>query len=537
MKLRMFSLKNIRPFKKLYAPKVADKSAVNTERIKIAENDYSCFDCRLRKNKFGLWDMYINGSGFDAGVKNGILTKELAYFQEDSFMKRIKELVPSKFYLKFLRLFVGLFNRNIALHVPEEYKKEIYGISLSASKDFNFVSKPYFRMLNYHAAHDIGHALQNMNMVYCTAFGIKGDKTINGEMIIGRNFDLYIGDDFALNKIVTFVNPDKGHKFVSIGWASMIGVISGMNEKGLTITYNSAKSAIPFSAKTPVSILARKILQYASNIDEAFQIAKEYKTFVSGAFFVSSASENRFVIIEKTTKDLDIYESDNDVLIQTNHFQSNKFKNTKLNLKNIEESSSLYRWERTQQLINRKQKHDIGTLAEMLRDQKGKNDENIGIGNEKALNQLIGHHSIIFKPQELKFWISTHPYQLGSYVAYDMMKAFDNSGEFSKEIIIEDQNIPEDSFMHSEDFRLFNGYRAETHRLEKLLKKKKHNITEEQINKYIKSNPEYYQTLFVAGKYYKSIGNKEKANQFFRDALTRQIPWLSDRKKIEGCID
>ncbi|MBS4012512.1 MAG: hypothetical protein KGZ97_01960 [Bacteroidetes bacterium] len=530
----MFSLKNIRPFKKFYPPRVADKSVINTKRKEIADNYFVCGDCKLKKNKFGLWDMYINVSGFEAGVKNGILTKELAYFQEDSFMKRIKELVPSTFYLKFLRMFVGIFNRNIALHVPDEYKKEIYGVSLSASPDFNFVSKPYFRMLNYHAAHDIGHALQNMNMVYCTAFGVKGDKTDDGKMLIGRNFDLYIGDDFALNKIVTFVNPDKGHKFVSIGWASMIGVISGMNEKGLTITYNSAKSAIPFSAKTPVSILARKILQYASNIDEAYQIAKEYKTFVSGAFFVSSASEKRFVILEKTTKNLDIFESGTDVLIQTNHFQSNKFKNTKLNLKNIEESSSMYRWERTQELINKKQKHSIITVAEMLRDQKGKNDEHIGIGNEKAINQLIGHHSIIFKPEELKFWISSHPYQLGCYVAYDMNKVFDNPEEFGLEIYEESQNIPEDSFMHTEEFINFKDFRTETHRLEKLLKKKNHGITEEHINKYIKSNPNYYQALYVAGLYYKSLGNKEKANELFHNALSRQIPWLSDRRKIEN---
>ncbi|MFW5793098.1 MAG: C45 family autoproteolytic acyltransferase/hydrolase [Bacteroidota bacterium] len=518
--------------KRFYPPEVKDMSALELERKEIAENIFVCSDSWLKKNKYGLWEMYLEGSPFDIGAKNGILTKELAEFQEEAFIEQIRQMVPSESYLRFLKYFIGWFNRNMALHVPMEYQKEIFGISRNASNEYNYISKPYHRILNYHAAHDIGHALQNMNMVYCTAFGVKNQRSSDNNMIIGRNFDLYIGDGFAENKIVTFFNPENGYKLSTITWGGMIGAVSGMNEKGLTITYNSAKSDIPKSAKIPVSILARKILQYAATIDEAYEIAKSHETFVSGSFFIASAEENRMVVIEKTKRKIDLFETGTNDLILTNHYQGEKLKNRDLNIQNIEESSSMYRWERTQELLEKQETHDIHSFAEILRDQKGKNNRDIGMGNEKAVNQLIAHHSIIFKPQELKFWVSSNPFQLGSYVAYDLNKVFSDSIDIEGDIYIEDLNIPEDDFLHSEEYQNFLVYKEKSKQFEKQLKQKKHNIEEQEILEFLKLNPEFYNTWLIAGDYYKSTGNMAEAIKHYQTALSKEIPWKSEEEKI-----
>src|SRR5690554_1912975 len=165
-------------------------------------------------------------------------------------------------------------------YVPEEYKVEIYVMSEFGSSNYAEIGDPYLRLLYLHAAHDIGHALEDLMLVGCSSFAVWDEKTVDGELLLARNFDFYAGDAFAEEKIIAFVNPDEGHNFMSVTWGGMIGVVSGMNDQGLTVTINAGKSAIPLMAKTPISIVTREILQHASTIDEAIAIAKKREVFV-----------------------------------------------------------------------------------------------------------------------------------------------------------------------------------------------------------------------------------------------------------------
>src|SRR6195952_4794583 len=212
---------------KLPNPKVSDMSSLSLQRTEVSKDFYTLKDSWFRKSKSGLYELYVEGDPFERGVFNGKLTKELVVRQEDHFNEQINRMIPSKFYLNFLKYFIGWFNRNLEKNVSEEYKEEIYGVSESASDQYQYIGSNYQRILNYHAAHDIGHALENMKLVGCTSFGAWGGKTENGGMLLGRNFDFYVGDEFAVNKMVNFYAPDKGNKFMFITWGGFTGVVSG----------------------------------------------------------------------------------------------------------------------------------------------------------------------------------------------------------------------------------------------------------------------------------------------------------------------
>ena len=507
------------------------------ERIEVGSQAYTCQDSWLKKNQYGLWEMYLSGSDFQLGVKNGILARELIAYQEEVFVEKLQEMVPSDFYLNFLKQVIVWMNRNLDRHIPLEYQREIQGVAMHASDSFSFIGPAYQRILSYHAAHDLGHALQNMNLVACTALGVNGMRSQDGKLLVGRNFDFSMGDKFSRDKIIAFYRPDKGYKFAFITWGGMIGVVSGMNDQGLVVTLNAAKSGIPGSSKTPVSILARQILQYASNIKEAYEIAGKAETFVAESFLISSAADNKTVVIEKSPDNMGLYDPGGDYLLLTNHFQSKTFRDSERTRENRAEGASLYRWERCMELMDSSASHNHHSFARLLRDQNGMGGEPIGMGNEKAVNQLIAHHSVIFKPSELKMWVSTSPYQLGAYLCYDLNRVFADTTGVRDQIWMTGESIEADTFLESGQFEAFRKYTSESSRLKEIIDSGKiGGISETDLDDYLQLNPHFYYPWFIAGEILRLRGDAEGAAVYYKEALSRELPRKVDREQVEEAM-
>ena len=124
----------------------------------------------------------------------------------------------------------------------------------------------------------------------------------DGSVVYGRTMEW---GAFDLKSRVTII--PRGYEFhghtpdgkPGLSWKARYGVVGldalekdiitdGMNEKGLTVTINAAKSDLPTGARTPISLVVREILQYASNIDEAYAITKKRDIFVIIGIFSPS---------------------------------------------------------------------------------------------------------------------------------------------------------------------------------------------------------------------------------------------------------
>ncbi len=482
----------------------AINSYVLENAVKIKVNDSLFFKGKssIRKNTLGEWELLAFGNNpRDLGNNIGDLTQKQLVVQEKIFLDKIDEIVPSKFKQYLLRKFLAFYNRDLPMYIKDEYKAEIYGVSRYASDDFKKFASKYAMSLYLHSAHDLGHALQDLALVGCSSFASWGENTLDGDLIIGRNFDFYLNDAFAKNKIISFIQPKKGYNFMSVSWAGMIGVMSGMNQKGLTVTINAGKSNIPLIAKTPISLVAREILQYASNIEQAIAIAKTKSVFVSESIMIGSAADNKAILIEISPDNFGVYAVQNgSQLVCSNHFQSKAYKNDKRNSEHIIESHSKYRYDRMVALLDHK-KLTAKSAVKILRDKRGLGNKNIGYGNEKSLNQLLAHHAVVFQPKKRLVWVSSNPYQLGAFNAYNLDSVFKNYKSKRVSFSIDSLRIKKDPFLLSKDYLNYETYRVERKRFEQIISSKSdYSIGE--INNFISLNSAYWEVYSLVGDYY-----------------------------------
>ncbi len=517
-------------------PDISQYSVSKSPRTTINDSLFFKDKSSLRKNKFGQWELVASGNPLDLGNTIGVLSQELIVKQEDLFFSKVHTMVPSKFKQYLLRKFLIWYAREMYLNVTEEYKAEIYGISKYGSTNNDLFGSNYQKALFLHSAHDIGHAFQDLALVGCSSFAVWGDNTPDGNLIIARNFDFYAGDEFSKDKLISFIQPEKGYKYMAVSWAGMIGVMSGMNEKGLTVTINAGKSDIPLAAKTPISLVTREIVQYASTIDEAIIIAKKREVFVSESIMVGSALDNRAILIEMSPDNFGVYEVENNSkLICSNHFQSDAYLEDENNIKAIKESHSKYRFDRMKELLAETEKITPERAVSILRNKEGLKDLEIGYGNEKALNQLLAHHGIVFQPSEKRVWVSSNPYQLGEFVAFQLDSVFVNSSKKISTLSLSNILIEKDPFVNSEAFRNYEKYRIESRKIETLIEEKEV-IPSEELQGFIALNPNFWEVYYLVGKYYYEKGFYRAALIQFEKALLKEITTAPDRQSIDNYI-
>ena len=174
-------------------------------------------------------------------------------------------------------------------------------------------------------------------------------------------------------------------------------------------------------------------------------------------------------------------------------------------------------------------KNTVQKTVDILRDTKGLNDANIGLGNEKSINQFAAHHSIVFEPQKLKVWVSTSPWQLGEFVCYDLKKVFAMKGlKKDQEIIESSLTIPPDTFLNTQTYKHFVAYRAIVQRISD-----NKTVNPDSL---IINNPQYYNAYVIAGDYEFKLKQYDKALAYYQQALSRVIATKEEEKSVRQKI-
>ena len=227
-----------------------------------------------------------------------------------------------------------------------------------------------------------------------------------------------------------------------------------------------------------------------------------------------------------------VYYQHNDALICANHYQSATFKRDKKNLDNIKESDSHFRFDRVSELLESKQELGHWDVLQILRDQHGRQSDTLGMGNPRAINQLIAHHSVLISPQTGKFFVSTNDFQLGKFIGYDLKQTFIHHIGIITEV------LKEDAFLRNPRYQQFLDFKRMKQKIGRyLLFGGNLSLSKESIKRFISNNKECYVTYEMLGKYFKKKGQKMSAYYYFKLALSKNVASKHIRKELKQLMN
>jgi tetratricopeptide (TPR) repeat protein len=176
------------------------------------------------------------------------------------------------------------------------------------------------------------------------------------------------------------------------------------------------------------------------------------------------------------------------------------------------------------------------SLAEILRNKKGLDGDSIGYGNEKALNQMLAHHAVIFKPEQLKVWVSSSPYQLGAFTAYDLNDIFGEKETEYESHLIDSLTIPEDEFLYTEAYENYEKYRVVDRVIDSAIENEDENFDLNKLDNYRSLNPNHWVVHYKSGLLYYNAEEYSKAKSAFETALQKEITTLTDCTNVQEAL-
>lgn len=342
------------------------------------------------KHRFGLLSLSaitlqtFSGTHYEIGVQQGRIVYQLlhkAYEQIPNLetVKLIKpRLLPTSLFLALTKHWATkLLKKDIYQYYPKQAQL-LRGIAEGAGIDLSTLLFMQSTELL------ITIRKSDYRLQACTSLGFSPQRTTTGETIVAKNFDY--PNEFAVYHLTRHVKLTEGYQTLGCTMAPLPGMIDGMNEHGLTVTYNLAYATDKPKHFIPLSIVLQEMLETCKTTDEAIKFITQAKRAGSALLMLADA-EGNIKTVEISSNLIAIREMTDDQITNTNHYHIPKMQKHEiphnavfsgkapkpLHGINVHESSE-QRLTRAQELLKNKAKIDENMIITILRDH-GKNDK------------------------------------------------------------------------------------------------------------------------------------------------------------------
>jgi neutral ceramidase len=254
-------------------------------------------DSRLRgndENTKGLAVLKLQGDPYHIGFEEGRLLKDKIREETKSIFRYFRSEIP-----------VPLLNRaaiqvilNRGLKQMEPYISYSEYLQMKGIADGSGVPFKTIRQM---------HAMPEIYPSWCTNGAYWGKATEGGRLIAIRNLDWNrkIGvHHFPAVKVITTAGQKS---YANIGYAGFGGVLSGMNDRGISVGQIGAKSSDESMKGVPMPFLLKRVLSESDSLEDAEAFFKRNPLTRGYNYVIADAVRKEALVVEATHTRLSVF--------------------------------------------------------------------------------------------------------------------------------------------------------------------------------------------------------------------------------------
>jgi predicted choloylglycine hydrolase len=363
-----------------------------------------------REDVDGVRVVHLQGTHYEMGRQHGKLLKEeihalIKYFFEDKgtlFGASVSDIAKAA--------------ATMEKFIPAEYIDEMKGVAEGAGVEYEKVLYSNV-FLDVVSAHWVGVAPG------CSNFIALPGVTKDGNVVHGRNLDWSADEKIAAMNTVFFYTPNDGIPFAALGWPSIVGTLTGMNARQISMGEMTSMSSEATLEGIPIMILLRMLLETSDNLDSAFKVLADNPRTTGYNVLVSDGKAADAFGVEMSAKNIFRRGPKDGYVFSTNHYTNKKLKATQERylymFGNGKKSDTFYRYDRFDQLLKENRgKIDPATAMSIMGDKFDPLTNSVSGDLTNTICAANTLQSVIMLPQsgELYVAIKALPAPDGGYV-------------------------------------------------------------------------------------------------------------------------
>lgn len=402
-----------------------------------------------------LWQLNLEGTPEQIGDAHGRLAARLLRELD----VRVREVIGRRYGSGVEQWTASMLlrwdYRGSDRHLDDGTKAELAALAAAVPEAESDSAGSYHRLFLYQCLHSLAQRLEDVVLegsmfATTTKRGSGGERT---NLVIGRTLSLDFDRDFEADRVVMVVRSDGRYPFASVGWPGLVGVVTGINARGIFVALNAARTDDPLEDGAPLPIVLRQVLEEADTLERAVEIIREAKLKSSGVVLVGDGVQRKAVVLEVAARDREDRRAtrgeDEATVWATNHMLEEPFEGDLQNDWIRRYTSSAYRYDRLGELLDGAGVVDAAAAVEILRDRRGVEGTPLGLGNRNALENLGTTHSVIVDATAMVMWVAEGPSTLGRYQAFDLQQLLGRDPGRPAPL----DDLPPDPLLYSEEYR------------------------------------------------------------------------------------